>query len=479
MRFLEVFSCLLMLPSVCVMLLGARTAHREARVICILLIAALIAHVIAEGMHWQMLPAYLAACMIILCTLLCPRLPAAVIRWAGLVCLLCIVLTGVLSYLLPMFRLPKPTGKYAVGTRTLHLTDERRADEHGVFPSGKRELMVQVWYPAQPLRNRLAVYRTRKETTLRSSYQAVLRTHSFQDAPLSQDQKAYPVLLFNPAWTGQRTQSTFLMEELASHGFVVVSIDHTYYSGLAAFPGGQITDSRFAPDIGVFENSTIDEQWALGGKYTRIEAEDDIFVLDQLQAMNANPESLWHGRLDMNRVGALGHSLGGAVAMQAALVDPRIKAALNMDGWIFGDTAQQGLAKPLMLIYEGDDQIDALRPAPGTETAAQQRYWAFDGEDRIHANTHLRQHGGFRLSIEGTSHWNFTDRAMYSPLRRWTAAGPIQADRAYAIINAYVLAFFAHSLNGSDEPVLRQNPSPFQEVKFEVWEPKPDPSLAF
>jgi len=470
MRFLEVLSCLLMLPSMCVMLLGARTAHREARVICLLLIMALVAHVIAEGVHWQMFPAYLAACLIVLCTLLCPKLPIVAIRGMGVGCLLLIVLAGLLSYLLPMFRLPKPTGKYAIGTQTLHLVDARRADDHGVFPGGRRGLMVQMWYPAQPSGNKLAVYRNRKETTFRSSYQSVLRTHSHQDAPLSADQAAYPVLLFNPAWTGQRTQSTFLMEELASHGFVVVSIDHTYYSGLVAFPGGQITDSRFAPDIGNFENSSIAEQRSLGGKYVRIEAEDDIFVLDRLQAMNADPASEWHGRLDMNRVGALGHSIGGAVAMQAAFMDQRIKAALNMDGWVFDDVAHQGLAKPLMLIYEGKDQIDAMRPVPGTETPAQQRYWAFDDEDQANINVNLRQHGEFRLSIEGTSHWNFTDRALYSPLRRWSAAGPIQPDRGYSIIDAYVRAFFAHSLNGADEPLLQQSPSPFSEVKFTVWQ---------
>jgi dienelactone hydrolase len=477
MRFLEVVSCLLMLPSIFVMFLGARTAQREARVICILLIVVLVAHLIREGMHWQMWPAYLAAAMVIFYTVIGGRIPSIAIRWMGLGCFLLIILSSVFSYLLPMFQLPKPTGKYVVGTRILHMVDASRLDEHGVFPSSKRELMMQVWYPAEPENSRWAifsgraVYRRREETTFRSSYQAVLRTHSWLDAPLASDSVTYPVLLFNPAWMGQRTQSMFLMEELASHGFVVVSIDHTYDSGLVAFPNGVTTDSRFAPEIGNFEHATADEQRALGDKYVRIEAMDDIFVLDQLQAMNQDASSIWYRRLDMHRVGTLGHSIGGAAALQACFMDPRIYAALNMDGWTFGDVALQGLSKPHMLMYEGKDQIEATRPVPGSDTPAQQRYWQFDEQDRANIEADLHQHGGIRLYIEGASHWNFTDRALYSPLHRWTAAGPIIPQRAHSIASAYTVAFFSHALNGNAEPLLDTRPGPFGEVQIENREP--------
>jgi hypothetical protein len=142
-----------------------------------------------------------------------------------------------------------------------------------------------------------------------------------------------------------------------------------------------------------------------------------------------------------------------------------------MDGWMFGDAFVKGLSKPLMLVYEGKDQIAAMRPVAGAETPAQRLYWKNDDLDSASMDADLREHGGIRLHIEGTNHWNFSDRALYSPLRSLSASGPIAPQRAHAIINRYVLVFFEHTLNGTDEPLLHGEESPFPEVSLEIWAP--------
>jgi predicted dienelactone hydrolase len=381
----------------------------------------------------------------------------------------------VLSWMLPMFHLPTPTGPYSVGTSILYMEDPGRdamgekksADAAQSNPGSKRELVVQLWYPARASANPFAVYRRRKETTATSSYQSVLRTGSRLDAPVFSHGGPWPLLLFNPAWTGQRTQSTFLMQELASHGFLVASIDHTWYSGRVAFPDGRVIDSSRAPEIGNFDHSTIAEQLVLGSKYTLIEAEDDIFVLDQLLALSSDRQSRWYGSVDPTRIGALGHSIGGSAAEQAAYLDPRIRAALNMDGWTFGDVLTHGLNKPLMLMYEKGTILEPPSSQLSSLSESAQRYWQMDRENNTAVEAGLRRFGGFRLYIDGTSHWNFSDRALYSPLRSRTAAGSIAPMRAYTIIDRYAVAFFSLFLRGTSEPLLFCRPSPFSEVDFE------------
>jgi dienelactone hydrolase len=469
MRPFEILLCCLTALASLPLLFNRKRGVLYIRLLCLLLISAVAFHLAFEGVHWQLAPLYLSI-LLIFCVALNPMLVEGKRHlWLGLFCGFLVSCSALLSYLLPMFRFPTPSGPYAVGTRILYMVDRSRDPMGTNVQPGKRELMVQIWYPARPAGNKLAEYRRYSETTLISSYQAVLKTNSYWNAAVDNKGAPYPLLIFNHAWTGQRTQDTFLMQELASHGFVVASIDHTYYSGKVAFPDGRVIDSKGAPDLGDLKNTTVDEEFALGTKYTEIEARDDIFVLDQLQLMDLDKASFLHGTIDLTRVGTFGHSLGGSAAAEACYLDPRIKAALNMDGWMFGQVLTHGLSKPLMLIYEKGTEVQPSPAELAKTPKFVRRYWKTDAEDDAAIEAGLQRFGGYRLYIDGTSHWNFSDRALYSPLRAWTEAGPIQPLRAYEIVNRYTLAFFSHTLNGTQQPLLEGTTHLFPEVYFESW----------
>jgi len=468
MRTFEILSCLLALLPILTLLFAA-----QRRVLVLLslvpVIVAIGLHLAVEGGHWQLGPLYLAVLLVMICCLAGPRLW----RWAritaaafGLVLLAAAV--G-LSWMVPMFRLPKPTGQEAVGTQILHLVDPNRPETGGSSPSGKRELMVQAWYPAQPTgRDHLAVYQRRGEVTLRASYRSVLRTNSYMNAAVKQG-GPYPVILYNPGWMGERTEGTFATEELASHGYVVVAIDHTFYGGLVEFPDGRVTDSSGAPEIGNFENSTVEEQWALGSRYVHLEADDDVSVLNELEAMNADPQSAWFHKLDMTRVAAMGFSIGGATASQIAYQDARIKGALNMDGWTFGDAGTYGLAKPWMVIYEDKKQTVPSAEELDSGPLPIQRMKHADMRDYSQVLKSMEGNGGYLLFVAGTRHVDFTDRSMFSPLSSRTGGGSVPPTRVHTIANAYAVAFFSHLFWERDEPLLRTTPSPFAEVEFRAF----------
>jgi pimeloyl-ACP methyl ester carboxylesterase len=429
-------------------------------IFCGFVLIALFLHLTFEGAHWQMAPAYLG--VLVFAGLLFLRNPASFMLTAGAWTVIFLVLfASSLSAILPMFRLPRPTGPYSIGTQVVYMVDQNRDEDAAHGLGRKRELMVQIWYPAAASRNPYAPYRRRQETTLLSSYQSVLPTHSRWNAPVSQEGAAFPVLLYNPTWNGRRTVNTYLVEDLASHGFVVVGIDHTYNSEPVAFPDGRVVSSVVVKEMNFAENSPQTVESAAEKELAKQTA-DDIFVLDRLEAMSDDPKSVFHGRLDTDNAGALGHSFGGAVSAQAAYQDPRIRAALDLDGSLFGEVQREGLRKPFMFIEE-----DTYRPASLDLSR-------LDNAGRIDAildqndNSMFEKSDGVRVRLHGSTHFSFTDKALFSPIKSLSDAGKILPRRQYFIIRSYAVAFFEEALKGKTSFLLDSGKSSFPEASFEV-----------
>ncbi len=461
------------------LLLATKRQNAVLWTTCSFLVASMILQVLREGSHWQLWPLYGASALLLAGVVLrVERFKGLPLYVMGMLALLLIGIAVGSSLVFPMFQLPTPTGEYAVGTRIVYTTDQSRIEGAGPSPTGKRELMIQIWYPAQkPSRGsffwpvRHAFYQRASEVTARGSYRAVLETNSFQDAAVLQSDPL-PVVLYNPGWQGERTEGTFQAEELASHGFVVVAVDHTFFGGRVAFPDGRVVDSRNAPDLGNFEHVSLDQEAALGAHYVQIETLDDIFVLDQLEVMNADPASPFFRRLDMARVGSLGFSIGGAVSEQVAFADSRVRCAVNLDGWSFGDLQKRGLAKPLMIIYESRANTLPTTEQLHAGPKSQQLYWQYSAQDYERVAASMRQFGGWVLFMEGTNHVDFTDRSLFSTLRRLSGRGSLLPSRAHSIVNAYTLAFFSQTLKAIDEPLLDGSSSPFKEVEYHRFVPE-------
>jgi predicted dienelactone hydrolase len=376
-----------------------------------------------------------------------------------------------LLLLVPMFSLPKPTGPYPVGTRIIYLKDPGRMEHEGL----PRELIVQLWYPAASSKNHLAAYQRMPETSLATSYRSVLWSDSRKDAPFATNGGPFVVLLFNHRWGGVRTQDTFLTEDLASHGYVVAAIDHSYNAGRVAMPDGRvIQDALGYEPIDVTKHTADQIRDAWNKELTKWVA-DEIFVLTALQNENLNQKSFWFGHLDTSRAGAFGHSFGGSASVQVCSVDARIRSALNMDGWTFGDIHRRAADQPIMFMYgtaniPGPQDLNSKDPAARTEAD-------LDVNDAKQIDSSLRQYGGYKLYVNDASHLDFTDHALVSPWRNWTERGHISPSRIQTIVRAYVLAFFDETLRGQKPPLLQTgNSSPFPEVQIEQFIPESKPA---
>lgn len=436
------------------------------------LFAALIAglHLQLDGYRPQMLPAYILTAALVIYGGILWNWEFRVSYWLGLLALCLLLAATLLGTIYPVFELPSPTGPYKIGTQVRHLVDLNRREIHSGNPNDRRELMIQIWYPVdRSVHGSLAPYHENESTSILRSRLSLVTTHALLGAPISRDTKRFPVVIYAPSWRGDKSQSTYLVEELASHGYVVVGMDHPYSTTVTVFPDGRRLRTKLLVNEDYSTRAALDTFIRAAGEQVRIRAEDAKFVLDELERFNRNdPDGFFSGRLDIDHVGILGYSIGGAVAAQACWMDSRFKAGLDLGGMVADESAREGTRCPFFFIMSDDDplpaKLDLSMASPKVRREAE-----FNGEQYALMRHSLAEYGGYWMVIRGTNHTNFCDSPLFSPVNLLTEAGRINPALAFRIIIDYAVAFLNENLKARQEPLLETLPSKFSEAQFEVW----------
>ncbi|MFC6333553.1 alpha/beta hydrolase family protein [Paenibacillus septentrionalis] len=342
--------------------------------------------------------------------------------------LLLLIALAVPAYVLPKVVLPSPTGPYAIGTTMYHWVDETRMEPFTLETDDHREVIVRVWYPGE-LSSKMTpasyAYDAEHIHTLikgqplyiKAILAAIKRveTHSYSLLPISQAQDEYPVLVLSPGLGASNFMYTSFTEQLASHGYVVAVIEHSYYTEIPTlFPDGRITEGKV-------EFHAEANDWESMNEHTQLWKDDVRFVLDRLEHINQDdPHHILTGKLDTNQIGMLGHSFGGATAAQVMHYDPRVLAGINMDGFPYGEKLDQGLINPFLFILSPDTDKFARSELEEKEWReydldSREAYEQLAGEFMLRKHGMLRN-GGSEWVVQGTDHMSFSDVGMYSPL---------------------------------------------------------------
>ncbi|MEV7196725.1 hypothetical protein AB0N81_33730 [Streptomyces sp. NPDC093510] len=366
--------------------------------------------------------------------------------------------------------LPAPTGPYEIGTASARLVDRSRHDPW--VPSRPyRELMISVWYPAAPGAadgHRRARYMapgaaerwdaTSPHGIPRGAIDfAALRTHAREGAPADKREGRRPVLVYAAGAGDPRTWGTALVEEMASRGYVVVTVDHTYENPGVQFPDGSVKDDgplREALEEAQ-KNGTMTQ---LLKKTLDVRVADSKFVLDSLGSL---PNGLSRV-VDRRRVGMVGHSAGGVAAAQTMYEDRRVRAGIDLDGTLefnpepngtnLMPVAEHGLDRPFLLMgREGSDR---------TTEPSWRSFWA-------HSTGWKRN-----LTLRGSLHQTYTDLPTLLPRAGVDRKvieehiGTVDPARATAAQRAYVASFFDRWLKGRDDGLLDAPSGRYPEVGF-------------
>jgi len=417
----------------------------KARRAALLSLAALVLFQLAwEGLYWQFIPGYALLAMVTqlphgrgegrgkLCALL------GIVRsltFAGL-----LALFGGAWVFLPVPRMTQPAGRYSIGTQVFRWVDGTRAEEATADPGDRRNVVVQAWYPAsQESRGvpsvymdglgRLPAYVSILPRFVMSHY-GNIQTNGITGAAVSTDRDRWPVVIFSPGYGASRAFYTSLVTGLASRGYAVFAIDHPYEAAVV-----ELADGRIVTTVENFAGHNADRTGYMS-EHLELRAGDVRFVLDQIHRADSLGPRL-SGRVDLEHIGAIGHSFGGATAALAMDQDLRIQAAANIDGTLYGELAAKALKRPFLLL-----QSDRA------ETQHSERYLTGNRQllERLEAS-------GYRYEIRGANHYGFTDVPLFFSvpgrflLTLWMG-GPRDVAETHQLATEIVAEFLQGPLTG-------------------------------
>lgn len=368
------------------------------------------------------------------------------------------LLGAILGRALPaqVAELPPPTGVASIGVRSFQWIDSSRAEPMTKRLNDRREVAAFLWYPATPTSRTRAPYFS-DPSMLSASYRqryptiASLRQHGFADAPVAPNAAAFPVLLFSPGGGSSVRSYLTIIEDLVSHGFVVLGVEASFEGFPVRLSDGHIaTTAEFAfADPATEGRNRVDAR-----------ALDLLFALRQLELVNAgSPASDLRGRLDLSRVGVFGHSRGGMAAAEACKREPRLRGCLNYDGHylnggVYADTVAGILSQPFMMMRR-------FRPEP---TDSMLKEWKMSARDWTTNRDTLEQRArrvlrnavvsSYLVTIDGATHASFSDNPLL-----WVTA-PVVAQRArpqqelLKAIREYTRDFFDLTVRGGEGRLL-------------------------
>lgn len=418
------------------------------------LLATLI-HFGVEGYRWQMIPLYALTLLLAIASYFFDWKPLASYLTFSL-----LLLVTLIPILLPVPQIPTPSGDYQVGTKIFELNDTSRKE---LF-SGKdetRKFMIQVWYPADvkdsdeqaPWMENAEIFAPTIATYIKMpsyflNHLALVHIPAYKNSALAQSDEKFPVILFSHGWNGFNAQNAGQALELASRGYVVIGVQHTYGAVVTVFPDGRIAPNNpsalpeNAEDPNYEEKANVlVSQWA----------EDMAYVLDQLSA-SSEAGDFFNQKIDLDRIGVYGHSTGGGAAIQFCGIDSRCKAVLGMDPFmrpVASEIIANGISQPAFFMFS-QAWTDL------TESKNNNLFNSF--------YPNVNQGLGV-ITIAGTKHYDFSDLPLLSPIApQLGLKGPLNGKRVAEIVNVYLIDFFELTLRNIPSDLFDNNFSDFEEV---------------
>lgn len=344
-----------------------------------------------------------------------------------------------------IFSYPDFAGKFNVASHSIVLSDQSRIEPFAPNSIEQRKLQIRFYYPTKAstantdTENKLPVIAQDAWEYIVGPNQLkgkMLRFDNYRnakwditlDAEVDSFQPSYPVLIFSHGYGFSAESYSALSAEIASKGYIVVSINHTYGANPSDFGNNELTWAQ------PLQSDSI-------GAYLPVWSDDQLFVIDQLSLINSNPNSLFFNRLNLTNLGVFGHSYGGAASYYSASRDPRIKAVIDIDGTIF-DFDDRYIDQPFAFILSKDHQPK----------------FNFD----------LAGNDAYKIQLQEFEHISFTDHILWW---QWDhdeldlGLGNVDAHRAVELTAKITTQFFDKYLNQKNTEWLADQSIDTGEIK--------------
>jgi len=344
----------------------------------------------------------------------------------------------IIPLLIPFQDIPAPTGSFLVGTRVFNWEDNKREEWFTETPDDFRKIVVQVWYPTDEVTGDPEPYLDYADHRVKPISEQVelppfmikhiqdVNSNSYLNAALKSAIESYPLVIFSHGLGGMRMQNTIQMEELASRGFIALAMDHPFDANITVFNDGSSADYRSA----IIGKVTTEEFWNIRLPQINTRVEDVSFVLDHIQEIQVADDGFW-SKIDLERVGIMGHSFGGGTAIVASSRDTRLDACIALDGWLVPieqSIIKKGLKVPFLFMG--------------------QTYWTnpvnYENLDTLIAASTASAE---KLILDGTKHFDYSDTPQFNTASsKFGISGTMDLDELRILLNSRIVSFFELNL---------------------------------
>jgi predicted dienelactone hydrolase len=404
MKILDIILLLGILFQALVLLLNPKKLNNQAKLLYIFILIVLAIHLFQRGYFWQFIPSYLLFSLVTLKQFGTNTFRSGYSKYIYNSLLIGFIFFSILPFtiLRTAPKLTPPKGPHKVGTQIFRWEDINRKENSTEDPNDFRNVIVQAWYPTDSQDNGNHSLYLDGLNQLPNKIGGVpsmifdhfdqLDTHGLLNAPISEKQEKWPVIIFLTGNVSSRAFYTSIITGLASEGYVVLALDHPYEAMVSELENGQLVttvEKRLENDP---------ELLKLMESRLNLRVSDIRFVIDKIEQSSLLGTPLF-GSFDLQRLGIAGHSLGGASAAVAMIMDPRIKAAANVDGTLYGELPETLQKKPFLLLESKKDN-----------NGQYQRY--------ENGNKQLFEYfgGGYRFEIHQADHFSFSDFPLFFAL---------------------------------------------------------------
>ncbi len=480
MRIFEIISIFSLLVAVAAVLLSPkRKIH--GYLLAVFLVAVSI-QLLLEGARWQMYLVYAAIVLI----------PVMIfvtnVIWrgsVGVIIALFAVSSGLLGTFFPVFKFPEPNGEFGVGTVTYQVVDDSRVELFDESAGQRREIILQAWYPAPLDAGQNHAFYMDDTPELPAalaekfgypsfvfSHFKYIETNAVAAAAVSNEEEKYPVVIYHFGLFGSRKFNTFQIEQLVSHGYIVVGVDNPGAVAVAEFSGGRKIPSLPLDEMKSLVNQSI-EDLPVTPQLNGVEMSDGIipyfakdisFAIDSLQQINRDdPLGVLTGAIDVTKVGVFGVSLGGIVVADAAAKDTRIRACMIMESRMTKYVMEHGLKVPTMIMTRDAETMRTEREKSGG--------WA-ENEIEQHLRTMTSTFEslsteGYFVQVPGMFHIDFLDAPLWLPFGKYVGlTGSVNTQEVHTLIYEFTVNFFDKELKDQESDFLNNPARVFPYISY-------------
>ncbi|EAT89054.1 hypothetical protein SNOG_03849 [Parastagonospora nodorum SN15] len=365
--------------------------------------------------------------------------------------LLSVLLTCATAFAQNAIVLPRSTGPYATTLAIEEWVDSSRVDPFN--SSHARRIMISRFDPVPISRCNFEQVQYMTNVTA-AAEDEILGDYGWPKGLLRRFVlEKWPVALFSGGLNTTRLFYSHLAQEVASHGFIVIMIDHPYDTDVVEFPNGDVI---FGGSVASPVNGSEPTSLNFG---LEVRAQDASFVLDCLGISADSGE----------KAVIFGHSFGGAASATALLNDKRFRAGINLDGKMYGPVLNSPLGTPkfpqAVALWGSDGHNSSISSDPSWAT-----FWNTLNSS---ANVDYKREFTVTNAAHG-SYWDLNILVDVAGIRGNVSEdtllyliGPIPGPRVWEILGRYIPSFFWYTLGlKGEDAVLKGKNQEFPEVQI-------------